>query len=201
MNSILEFLSQFPPEKIFFIYLGFLFLNILGTVPSNSDLLIITGAFLATLGKFDFLTLYLGVLSIVLLGENILYGLGYFFGPKIFRLKFYQKIMPLKRRLKLQKFVNLYPTQILISIRLMPILRPVMYLAIGNFRISPKVFIKRHLTIVILYYSLILCSFYFASNTLTILVGEYKVYALLTLSIIWIALLRSLRKKFMILPE
>lgn len=201
METILTFLSQFPNDQVFVIYLSFLFLNILGTVPSNSDLLIITGAFLASLGQFDFFKLYFCVLFIVMLGENILYSLGYFFGPKIFRLKFYQKIMPLKKRLKLQKFVNYYPTQILISIRLMPVLRPVMYLAIGNFRIAPRIFLKRHIPIVFCYYSLIIFSFYFASKSLTVLIEEYKVNVLVLLSAIWILLLRSLRKKFIHLPE
>ena len=201
MDYIYEFLAQYSTDELLFAYLGLLFMTILGTLPSNSDLTIVAGAVLASSGKFSIFSIYFGVIAIVLIGENIAYYLGYHFGDIIFKLPIYRRLVNDKRKKNLELFVKRYPLRVLLSIRLTPVFRPVWYMMLGSLKVRPGTFFKMHTPIVISYNILLITSSYFLSNYIDTYMKEYKIYALAAVFIIWFLVIRKMASMYKIEQE
>jgi membrane protein DedA with SNARE-associated domain len=201
MDYVFEFLAQYSTGELLFAYLGLLFMTILGTLPSNSDLTIVAGAILASNGKFSIASIYFGVIAVVLIGENIAYYLGYHFGDFIFKLPLYRKLVNEKRKNNLELFVNRYPLRVLLSIRLTPVFRPVWYMMLGSLKVKPSIFFKMHTPIVISYNLLLITSSYFLSNYIDTYMKEYKVYALGAVFIIWFLAIRKMASMYKVEHE
>lgn len=198
MDYVFEFLSQYSNDQIFFAYLGLLFLTVLGTLPNNSDLTIVAGTIMASLGKFDIIHIYISVIALVILGENIAYYLGYFFGDWIFKLPFYKKLMPQNKKNNLELFVNRYPLRVLLSIRLTPVFRPIWYMMLGSFKVKPKIFFKMHSCVVVCYNTVLIFTTYLLANSIDQYLKDYKIHALVFLFIIWFLVIRKLSKQFQV---
>jgi membrane protein DedA with SNARE-associated domain len=196
MEYVYEFLSQYSTGELYLAYLGLLFMTILGTLPNNSDLTIVAGAILASNGKFSITSIYIGVICVVLIGENIAYYLGYFFGDKIFKLPFYRKLANEKRKDNLELFVNRYPLRVLVSIRLTPLFRPVWYMLLGSVKVRPNLFFKWHSFLTVSYIVVVITTTYLVSNTVDIYIKDYKIYALALVFIIWFIAIRKLSSMY-----
>ena len=201
MDYVYEFLGQYSTDELLFAYLGLLFMTILGTLPSNSDLTIVAGAVLASSGKFSIFSIYFGVISIVLIGENLVYYIGYFLGDRIFKLPIYRKLFSQKRRDNLELFVNRYPLRVILSIRLTPLFRPVWYTMLGSLKVKPSIFFKMHTPVVITYNLILITTSYFLSNYIDTYMKEYKVYALGAVFIVWFLVIRKMASMYKIEQE
>jgi len=196
MDYVYEFLAQYSTDELLFAYLGLLFMTILGTLPSNSDLTIVAGAVLASNGKFSIFSIYFGVISIVLIGENLVYYIGYFLGDRIFKLPIYRKLFSQKRRDNLELFVNRYPLRVILSIRLTPLFRPVWYTMLGSLKVKPGIFFKMHTPVVITYNLILITTSYFLSNYIDSYLKDYKVYALTTLFLVWFIAIKKMASMY-----
>ena len=201
MDYVYEFLAQYSTDELLFAYLGLLFMTILGTLPSNSDLTIVAGAVLASSGKFSIFSIYFGVISIVLIGENLVYYIGYFLGDRIFKLPIYRKLFSQKRRDNLELFVNRYPLRVILSIRLTPLFRPVWYTMLGSLKVKPSIFFKMHTPVVITYNLILITTSYFLSNYIDTYMKEYKVYALGAVFIVWFLVIRKMASMYKLEQE
>ena len=201
MDYVYEFLAQYSTGELLFAYLGLLFMTILGTLPSNSDLTIVAGAVLASSGKFSIFSIYFGVISIVLIGENLVYYIGYFLGDQIFKLPVYRRLFDQKRRENLELFVNRYPLRVILSIRLTPLFRPVWYTMLGSLKVKPSIFFKMHTPVVIAYNLILITTSYFLSNYIDTYMKEYKVYALGAVFIIWFLVIRKMASMYKVEQE
>lgn len=194
MEYVLEFLAQYNDSQIFGAYLLLLFLTLMGMLPNNSDITIIVGSILVAFGKFELFPFALSVISLVIIGENISFLGGYFFGEKIKENKFIQKIVPANLQLKLKDIVQTNPKKILFSIRITPLLRPVFYFLFGSMGVRPKQFWKFHTPLVIIYLSALIAfttSFsQFVQNNLS----EYQNVIFLGFLALWLIVFWSMKK-------
>lgn len=194
MEYVLEFLAQYNDSQVFAAYLLLLFLTLMGMLPNNSDITVIVGSILVGFGKFEMIPFAVCVIALVIIGENISFLSGYFFGDKIKQSKLIQRIIPANLQLKLKEVVQTNPKKIMFSIRITPLLRPVIYFLFGSMGVSPKEFWKFHTPLVIIYLSALIIfttSFsQFVQNNLS----EYQNVIFLGFLSVWLIVFWSMKK-------
>lgn len=176
MDYINDFLSQYSSAQMFFAYCMLLFLTLLGTLPSNSDITIIAGSLLVGVGKFELFPFVLAVVGIVMFTENLTFFTGYFWGKKIKRWRIVQKVIPETKQVILENHARTNAFKVLFTIRMTPLLRPIFYMLLGSLRLRPKTFWRYHTPILLLYLSVLIFISIVFGNLVQTYLTNYKEY-------------------------
>jgi membrane protein DedA with SNARE-associated domain len=196
MESLLEYFSSLGPDSIYYYYIGLLTITCIGLIPNNVELTILVGGILAGIGKIPILQLSISIYIIVLVVENSLFIFGRHFGYLFFKIPFYKKILPIKRRELIKSGIEKYPLHTFASLRITPILRPVFFIGVGSMNTSPRVFFKYHAFVTFIYYSLLVFLAYQFTHLIQYYFYMYTVQILIFFVVLWVIISKSLSKKF-----
>jgi membrane protein DedA with SNARE-associated domain len=196
MEFVTEYLSQYSHAQMFNAYCILLFLTLLGTLPNNSDLTIIAGSLLVAVGTFNFYPFIAVVFALVLVTENLMFFLGYFWGNKVKGLKLVQKVFPLKKQESFEKIAKRNAFKMVFTIRLTPLFRPAFHFMLGSLRISPRKFWLYHTPIMLVYVSTLIGVSVSFGNVVEIYLNEYKEWILIGFLILCFSIIKfSFRTK------
>ena len=156
----IHYISEFTYFGIFFILL----LCGLG-LPLPEDIIIFTSGYLSYLGTTEpAIALFVNLIGI-LLGDLIIYGIGYYYGEQISNFRFLKKITTHERLTKSKRFFATHGKKAIFFGRFLMGLRAPLFLVAGITRFPFKIFIIMDLTAAIISVPLLFSlSFYFGSE-------------------------------------
>ncbi len=155
-----EFLQGYPVE---FAYGGvFLFLVLCGLgLPVPEDIPIITSGYLAHLGAMDFWPALTVNLMGIMLGDLMIYGFGYWMGPKALEHRLLRPVMTQNRMEIVHAFFDRHGRKAIFFGRFVTGLRAPLFLAAGITRLPVRIFVGMDLAAALLSVPLLLAAAYY----------------------------------------
>jgi membrane protein DedA with SNARE-associated domain len=120
-------------------YLGIALILILGGLglPIPEEAPIILAAVLTRNGRMTWPLALGSCLAGVLLGDMVVYGLGYFYGEKVLRLPLTRRLLTRQREAQIKGYFHRHGFKILVSGRFVPGFRTAAYLTAGILKLPP----------------------------------------------------------------
>lgn len=173
MKALLIASSGFKAYVIYF----FILMSCSYGFPFNSDLLMVIGGALASLGVFQ-----IGVVMVlsplfILVGDTVSFNVGRKFGVKILASPYVQRIFPTQRQEKLKVFLKSNARQFIFMIRFIPGLRTFIFLFAGTMHVEPKIFYQMNALSTCFYAPTIVWLSYSAANQLQEMDGGFQGYS------------------------
>lgn len=118
-------------------YLGIALVLVLGGLglPIPEEAPIVVAAVLSRTGRMWYPLAFASCLSGVLLGDLVVYFLGYFYGEKVLSLRLTQRFLTRQREAQIKGYFHRHGFKILVSGRFMPGFRTAAYLTAGILRL------------------------------------------------------------------
>ena len=180
----INYISEFTYFGIFFILL----LCGLG-LPLPEDIIIFTSGYLSYLGTIEPITALIVNLIGILVGDLIIYGIGYYYGETILQFRFFKKIATNERLEKSKRLFATHGKKAVFFGRFLMGLRAPLFLVAGITRFPFKNFFIMDLTAAIISVPLLFyLSFYFGSHieyALDILSSVQKIIFFVVLIIVF----------------
>jgi membrane protein DedA with SNARE-associated domain len=120
-------------------YIGIAMILILGGLglPIPEEAPIIVAAVLSRNGQMTAPLAFVSCLSGVLVGDFVVYGLGYFYGEKVLSFRVTQRILTRQREAQIKGYFQRHGFKILVSGRFVPGFRTAAYLTAGILKLPP----------------------------------------------------------------
>ncbi|MCM0607191.1 MAG: DedA family protein [Xanthomonadaceae bacterium] len=144
--------------------------------PFNSDLLMVIGGALASLGVFQIGAVMILSPIFILMGDSVSFYVGRKFGVKILASRYIQKVFPFTRQEKLKSLMRANARQFCFMIRFIPGFRTFVFVFAGTMRIEPKIFYQMNALSTFLYCPTIVWLSYSAANQLQEVDGGFQNY-------------------------
>lgn len=131
MENIIDLLYQMAPYA-HFISFGILMLSGLSLPISEDVVIIVAGSIAATIIPENKVIIFIGCYAGALISDWIPYSLGRFFGPSIFKISLFQKLLPEHKIKKIEKYFEKYHAKTLFLGRFIPFgVRNVLFFTTG----------------------------------------------------------------------
>lgn len=149
--------------------------------PFSSDLLLIIGGSLASMGyvRFEFVAFLSPIAMYV--GDTITFLLGRKFGVKLLSKKFIQNIFPVEKQNQIRFFLQKNSRKFVFGIRFIPGMRSFIFLTAGAMQIPKKIFFQMNALSTGMYAPLMVAMSFYATNRALIIVsgmqGAWKWFA------------------------
>ena len=182
-------------NSLLFLYLFILMSTSYG-FPFSSDLLLILGGSLASMGYLPIE--YLAVLApiAILTGYSITFNLGKKLGTKILGKNWIQSVFPEKKQNKIRTILQSNAKKFIFGIRFFPGMRSFIFLTAGSMQIDSKIFYKMNSLSTLLYApTLVFVSFYATNRALEIVSNLQGVWKWVACAVV-IIVLSVLLKRF-----
>jgi membrane protein DedA with SNARE-associated domain len=154
MEALVQTFAQYPPEMHYLLLGAMIMLTAMGLFPGSTDLFILSGGVLSGQGSLQLQwTIVTCVLGLVL-GETIIFFIGTKAGNKIIQ-KIKPGLLEKPRFIKISNSVSKKPKSLLLSHRLVPILRPYVLLSASSLGLKREDFLKYHALIILSYVSIL----------------------------------------------
>jgi membrane protein DedA with SNARE-associated domain len=162
-------------------YLGIVAVLVLGGLglPVPEEAPIILGGVLASKGRLDPALAFLAGYGGVILGDLVVYGLGYWHGERVLGLPMTRRFLSKPREVQLQGYFHRHGMKILVLCRFAPGFRSAAYLTAGILRLPPLRLLACDLVAAGLSTSLMFGAGFFFSRWIETTLEEMKRYALL----------------------
>ncbi|MDO4435348.1 MAG: DedA family protein [Cardiobacteriaceae bacterium] len=136
----MEWLQNFFLHYSYFAVFFVLLLCGMG-LPLPEDITLVTAGIITGLGVGNFGAMLVVCYMGVMVGDSLMYGLGYHYGEQIQRHRYFQKIMSPKRLVKVNALFAKHGNRLIFIARFLPGLRAPIYVMTGiSRRVSFKVF-------------------------------------------------------------
>ena len=156
----IHYISEFTYFGIFFVLL----LCGLG-LPLPEDIIIFTSGYLSYLGTIEPITAIFVNLIGILIGDLIIYGIGYYYGEQIFKFHFLKKIATDERLKKSKRFFATHGKKAIFFGRFLMGLRAPLFLVAGITKFPFKIFFLMDLVAAVISVPILFSlSFYFGSH-------------------------------------
>ena len=140
MDSLVDFLLNFYGPTPYFLILGILLLCGLG-LPLPEDVTLFAAGLLSYYGVTQ-VEVMIGVALVgVILGDTIIYYLGFHFGRKITKRWFFHKLLPDDRLAAVQQKFRKRGNKLIFAARFMPGLRAPIFFSAGTLHLPYRVFL------------------------------------------------------------
>jgi len=130
VESVLEILSQHPGLATF----GLLVLCGLGLPPWSEEIVILASGYFVSQGAFQYHEAVLWCWAGILAGDSVIYGLGAWVGPGVYKWPILRAHMKEKHRHKFNRMFFKHGTAAVFIARFLPGFRMVAYFVAGNLR-------------------------------------------------------------------
>ncbi len=159
-----------------YFYYGSILMSCSFGFPFSSDLLMILGGSLASIGTMQFsAVLFLSPLAI-LCGDTITFFVGRKYGKRILRSSAVQRIFSQTRQLKIQSFLSQNSRKFVFGIRFFPGMRSLIFLTAGSMQIEPRIFFTMNALSTCIYVPLLVSVSFFASNQVQEVADRFQSY-------------------------
>src|SRR5579883_2219232 len=113
MDSLVNWIVQHAEQAHWFVFASILLAGL--NIPISADVIIIVSAILAaTVVPENFWLLFLSVFIGCALSAQLAYWVGRLIGPKLLQLRYFSKLLPSERLVKIQNFYEKYGLSTLI---------------------------------------------------------------------------------------
>jgi membrane protein DedA with SNARE-associated domain len=196
MESIIVYLQNLSlPE--FYKSLGILlYSTCTGLVPTNNDLSVAAAAFISQIKLLSPTKTALFCFMIWSLGETTSFFVGHFLGNKILKTKFLQKKLDEKKQALLKKMINDNLIQLILTIRISPVLRSYTIVSLGALGLRPKLFFSRHIPILFFHSMIVFHAFYYLGPVLKSFFSENATSVFFLITIIWLGMMILVGRNF-----
>jgi membrane protein DedA with SNARE-associated domain len=140
MDSLVDFLLNFYGPTPYFLIVGILLLCGLG-LPIPEDITLFAAGLLSYYGVTDVWVMMVVALGGVLLGDTMIYYLGFHFGRKLTRRWFFHKLLPDDRLAVVQERFRQRGNKMIFAARFMPGLRAPVFFSAGTLHLPYRVFL------------------------------------------------------------
>jgi membrane protein DedA with SNARE-associated domain len=140
MDSLVDFLLNFYGPTPYFIVVGILLLCGLG-LPIPEDITLFAAGLLSYYGVSNVGLMIAISLAGVILGDTLIYYLGYHFGRRLTQQWFFHKLLPDDRLAKVQENFQKRGNRMIFAARFMPGLRAPIFFSAGTLRLPYRVFL------------------------------------------------------------
>jgi membrane protein DedA with SNARE-associated domain len=140
MDSLVDFLLNFYGPTPYFIILGILLLCGLG-LPLPEDVTLFAAGLLSYYGVTEVWLMISVALVGVLMGDTIIYYLGYHFGRKLTKRWFFHRLLPDDRLAAVQEKFRRRGNKMIFAARFMPGLRAPIFFSAGTLHLPYRVFL------------------------------------------------------------
>lgn len=126
LEQLVEFFQNYGYFSVFSVLIlcGF-------GLPIPEDVALVAGGVISGLGSTNVHTMFALCMAGVLLGDGMMFSLGYFFGEKLMRIKWIKKILSPERFMQIQEKFTKYGLWLIVAARFMPGLRSPIFVATG----------------------------------------------------------------------
>lgn len=164
--------------------------------PFSSDLLLIIGGSLASMGYIPIqLTVLLSPIAIYT-GDTFTFLIGRKFGIKLLDKKIIKKIFPIEKQNQIRSFLQENARKFIFGIRFIPGMRSLIFLTAGSMQIPKKIFFQMNALSTGIYAPFMVILSFYATNRALILVSELQGAWKWIASAVVIIVLSLLLKKF-----
>jgi len=140
MEWLLEFLQNLSPAYVYTALGGILLLCGLG-LPIPEDITLLTGGYLAYKGLVNVHWVFAVCFTMVLLGDTLAFGAGWFFGHRLINSEFGRKHFTPKKQLRVRAYFRKFGSKVVFIARFLPGLRFSVFLSAGTLRVRPATFV------------------------------------------------------------
>jgi membrane protein DedA with SNARE-associated domain len=195
MQALESYFLSLPPNQILFMLAGLIILTCLSIVPSNNDLNQLVAGVMAGFGYLKIQSVYFVCLASIVLGEAMMYSVGFFLGKYLLEMKIVKNFVKKDHIDKIKNLIEKNAFLFFLGLRLTPVLRAIIVFIVGSVQVKPKLYLRYHLPLSVIYSScLTLISFYFA-NSVRQHFDEYKFHIMGIIVLIWLFILRRIFSK------
>jgi membrane protein DedA with SNARE-associated domain len=132
INSFLNFLEPFSPYSYTVIFLVLIICGL--GVPIPEDITLVVGGIAAYYKITNYWMTVLVAIVGVICGDGIIFTLGYFFGAKLLKTRWFSKVVKPRRVALARLSFSKYGNYLIFFARFMPGLRTPIYFSIGMFK-------------------------------------------------------------------
>ena len=140
MDRLVDFLLNFYGPTPYFLIFGILLACGLG-LPIPEDITLFAAGLLSYYGLTDVSTMTATAFFGVLLGDLIIFSLGFFYGRKLTKKWIFHKLLPDDRLNSVQKRFHKSGTRLVFAARFMPGLRAPVYFSAGTLHLPFRTFL------------------------------------------------------------
>jgi membrane protein DedA with SNARE-associated domain len=136
MQLIIDLLSYLAPYGMYSYAIMFGILIACGFgFPMPEDVILITGGILAARGIVDPYLVFIITMSGVLMGDGIIFLLGFKMGPHIKETRLFKKVLNENNSKKISEIFDKYGDKVIFAARFMPGLRVPIFMSAGIFKV------------------------------------------------------------------
>ena len=136
MKLVMDLLNQLTPYGTYSYIIMFMILLACGFgLPLPEDIVLITGGILASRGIVDFTYTIVVTMLGVLIGDGIMFSIGYFIGPKIKDSRIFKFVFSRSREAKIASAFKKHGDKVVFFARFAPGLRAPLFLTAGMYKI------------------------------------------------------------------
>lgn len=139
MDRFFEFLLYMPGVFPYFAAFGILVVCGLG-IPIPEDIILFTMGYLCYNGLIDFRVSVVVCLAGVMIGDSIIYFIGYKYGSRLIQSGFFARVMPAERMNRTRQLFLKLGNKVIFAARFMPGLRAPTFFSAGALHLPFKVF-------------------------------------------------------------
>lgn len=153
--------------------------------PFSSDLLMILGGSLASLGYFRVETILILSPLAILCGDTIAFHLGRRYGEKILQHSWTLKVFPNARQTQVRSFLHKNSRRFIFGVRFFPGLRSLIFVSAGSMQIPQKDFLQMNALSTCLYAPVLVAFSYWATEGIQDVVTRFQGYSR---GVVWVGL-------------